>query len=47
MVVVFAGVFVATLLTLFVVPVFYTLLARRTRSPQALARELERLESAA
>ncbi len=45
--VIFAGVLVATLLTLFVVPVFYGLLARRTRSPEALTRELERLENAA
>jgi multidrug efflux pump len=42
--VIVAGVLFATLLTLFVVPVFYALLARRTRSPGAVARELERFE---
>jgi len=40
-VVVFAGVIVATLLTLFVVPAAYSLLARRTGSPGAVARRLE------
>ncbi|WP_448586162.1 efflux RND transporter permease subunit [Thermaurantiacus sp.] len=35
------GVSLATLLTLFVVPTFYTAIARRTRSPEAVARELE------
>ena len=42
-IVVFSGVTLATLLTLFVVPSFYALLARRTGSPQAVARTLERL----
>ena len=41
--VVFSGVTLATLLTLFVVPSFYALLARRTGSPQAVAKTLERL----
>ena len=39
-----AGVTVATLLTLFVVPAFYRMLAGYTRSPEALTRELERLD---
>ena len=42
-IVVFSGVSLATLLTLFVVPTFYALLARRTGSPQAVARRLQRL----
>ena len=42
-VVVFSGVTLATLLTLFVVPSFYALLARRTGSPQAMAKALQRL----
>jgi len=33
-VVIFSGAIFATLLTLFVVPVFYTLLARFTKSPE-------------
>jgi multidrug efflux pump len=45
-VVIFAGVIFSTLLTLFVVPAFYNLLARYTRSPNAVAQEIERLESA-
>lgn len=44
-VVIVFGVTVATLLTLFVVPVFYDLLARFTRSPEAVARDIERYES--
>ena len=39
-IVVFSGVSLATLLTLFVVPSFYALLARRTGSPQAVSRRL-------
>lgn len=35
------GVSLATLLTLFVVPVFYALLARRTRATLAVERELD------
>ncbi len=42
-IVVFSGVTLATFLTLFVVPSFYALLARRTGSPQAVAQALERL----
>ena len=42
-IVVFSGVTLATLLTLFVVPSFYALLARRTGSPQTVARRLARL----
>ena len=44
-IVVIFGVAFSTLLSLFVVPAFYVLLARYTRSPQALAHELERLET--
>jgi multidrug efflux pump len=43
-IVVIFGVSFSTLLSLFVVPAFYLLLARYTRSPEALKRELERLE---
>ncbi len=42
-VVVFSGVSLATLLTLFVVPAAYRLLARGTTSPDEVARRLERL----
>ena len=45
-IVIFSGVIFSTLLTLFVVPAFYNLLARYTRSPNAVAQEIERLESA-
>jgi multidrug efflux pump len=44
-VVIFAGVSVATFFTLFVIPSFYLLLARRTGSPGAIASEIERLEA--
>ncbi len=43
-VVVFFGLIVATALTLFVVPVFYDLLARFTKSPDTTAREIERYQ---
>jgi multidrug efflux pump len=43
-VVIFTGAIFATLLTLFVVPVFYNLLARFTKSPEWTAREIERFE---
>ena len=42
-IVVFAGVSLATFLTLFIVPSFYALLARRTGSPQSVARRLTSL----
>lgn len=42
--VVFAGVLFSAMLTLFVVPVFYDLLARRTSSPGAQAEEIDRLD---
>ncbi len=42
-VVIFSGVSLATLLTLFIVPAFYRLLARRTGSPEATARRLKGL----
>jgi multidrug efflux pump len=44
--VIVAGVSLATLLTLFVVPSFYRLLAGYTRSPEALTREIEVLDKA-
>lgn len=42
-IVVFSGVLTATFLTLFVVPVAYSVLARRTRVPGALEREIDEL----
>ncbi len=45
-VVIFSGVSLATLLTLFVVPAFYKLLARNTGSPRTVSRLLERLSAA-
>jgi multidrug efflux pump len=44
-IVIFAGVFVTTVMTLFVVPVVYKLLARGTGSPEAVARMLAKLEA--
>ncbi|MFO0476627.1 MAG: efflux RND transporter permease subunit [Alphaproteobacteria bacterium] len=44
-IVIFAGVVFSTLLTLFVVPAFYNLLARFTHSPNAVARKIEELEA--
>ena len=44
-VVVISGVAFSTLLSLFVVPAFYVLLARFTRSPHAVGNELDRLEA--
>jgi multidrug efflux pump len=46
-VVVFYGVVISVLLTLGVVPAVYTLVARNTRSPQAVAQMLERLRAGA
>jgi multidrug efflux pump len=43
--VIFMGAIVATLLTLFVVPVFYNLLARFTKSPEWMARRIEEYEA--
>lgn len=43
-IVIFFGLSVATMLTLFVVPVFYDLLARYTKSPEATAHEIEQFE---
>ncbi|ALN90005.1 MULTISPECIES: efflux RND transporter permease subunit [Lysobacter] len=43
-IVVIFGVSFSTLLSLFIVPAFYVLLARFTRSPEAVAQELEKLE---
>lgn len=44
-IVIFSGVSLATFLTLYIVPVFYRLLARRTGSPGAVARELDLMRS--
>src|SRR5690554_351857 len=44
-VVIISGVLFATLLTLFVVPALYALMAPYTRSPETLARKLEALEA--
>jgi multidrug efflux pump len=44
-VVVFAGVSLATLLTLFVIPSMYRLFARGTTSPEAVARRLDELDA--
>ncbi len=44
-IVIFSGVLVTTIMTLFVVPVVYRLLARNTGSPEAVARMLEKLEN--
>ena len=41
-----SGVFISTALTLIVVPVFYSLLGKYTQSPEAVSRELERLQDA-
>ncbi len=46
-VVILAGVLAATLLTLYIVPVAYSLLARRTGSPQAVRRRLQAEEGPA
>ena len=43
---IFFGAIFATMVTLFVVPVFYNLLARFTKSPQATARRIESFEEA-
>jgi len=45
-IVIIFGVLFSTLLSLFVVPAFYALLAPFTRSPEVLARQLESLEKA-
>lgn len=42
--VIFFGLGVATMLTLFVIPVFYDLLARYTKSPEATAKQIEEFE---
>ena len=44
--VIFTGSIFATLLTLFIVPVFYDLLARFTKSPEWTARQIEEYEAA-
>ncbi|MDP1616718.1 efflux RND transporter permease subunit [Phenylobacterium sp.] len=45
-VVIFFGAIFATMLTLFIVPVFYNLLARFTKSPEHMARRIEAFEEA-
>ena len=42
-IVIFSGVSCATLLSLFIVPAFYKLLARNSQSPESVARELDSL----
>jgi multidrug efflux pump len=44
-VVIFSGVSLATLFTLFVIPAFYQLLARRTGSPSAVSNKLDRMRA--
>jgi multidrug efflux pump len=44
-VVIFFGAIFSTLLTVFLVPVFYNLLARFTQSPQTRARKIEAFEA--
>ncbi|MFT5012017.1 MAG: multidrug efflux pump [Patiriisocius sp.] len=44
-IVIFSGVLMATLLTLFVIPALYSLFAKNTSSPEAIAIELDALES--
>jgi multidrug efflux pump len=46
-VVIFSGVSIATLFTLFIVPAFYALFARGTGSPNAVARRLDSLRTSA
>lgn len=43
---IFFGAIFATLVTLFIVPVFYNMMARFTKSPQATARRIEAFEEA-
>jgi multidrug efflux pump len=43
-VVIFFGLTLATMMTLFVIPAFYDLLARYTKSPEATAKEIEAFE---
>jgi multidrug efflux pump len=45
--VVFFGVVVSVFLTLFIVPAIYVLLARQTKSPEHISRQIEELEKAA
>lgn len=40
-IVIFAGVIISTVFTIFIVPVLYTLLAKHTTSPDTVSRELE------
>jgi multidrug efflux pump len=44
-IVIFSGVSIATLFTLFIVPAVYQIMARRTGSPNAVARKLRSLEA--
>lgn len=44
-VVIFAGVSIATFFTLFIVPVFYDVFARRTGSPNAVSRRLQTMKA--
>jgi len=46
-IVIFSGVLMTTIMTLFVVPVMYNLIARKTGSPETVARLLNKLQDAA
>jgi multidrug efflux pump len=46
-VVIFSGVSLATLFTLFIVPAVYNLMARGTGSPNAVAHKLESMQAQA
>ena len=43
--VIFSGVLMTTIMTLFVVPVVYDLMARHTGSPEAVSRKLDDMQS--
>jgi multidrug efflux pump subunit AcrB len=45
--VVFFGVLVSVFLTLYLIPAMYVLLARKTRSPEHIARQIEELKKSA
>ena len=45
-IVILFGVTISAILTLFVIPGFYKLLARRTKSPEAVTKELVKLQQA-
>jgi multidrug efflux pump len=45
-IVIFSGMLIATMFTLFIIPTAYTVIARRTGSPLAIAHEMEEWERA-